>query len=212
MISKSIKYHELIITQAQEITKYNGQGRPKQGVEPTIIGYKLSIEIVPNSRKIDLLKAQQGRFILATNQLDNKVLTDHDILLEYKDQYKTEQGFRFIKGNAFEVSSVFLKKESRIQALMMVMTLCLMVYSFSELWLHQSLIQDNATVPNQLKKPTQKPSMIWVSRLFYGIHELHLKFEGYIKKYVINLKDVTKQIIGYFGPKAMVIYGLKTNV
>ncbi|CDG49523.1 IS1634-like element ISCca6 family transposase [Cardinium endosymbiont of Bemisia tabaci] len=211
-ISKSIKYHELLITQVKEITKYNGQGRPKQGAQPTIIGYNLSIEMVPNRSKIDLLKAQQGRFILATNELDNKVLTDHDILLEYKDQYKTEQGFRFIKGNAFEVSSVFLKKASRIQALMMVMTLCLMVYSFSELWLHQSLVQHNATVPNQLKKPTQKPTMIWVSRLFYGIHELHLKFKGYIKKYVINLKKVTKQIISYFGPKAMAIYGLKTNV
>jgi len=27
----------------------------------------------------------------------------------------------------------------------------------------------------------------------------------------VNLKAVTKQIIGYFGPKAMEIYGLKTS-
>ncbi len=55
---------------------------------------------------------QKGRFILATNQLDKQLLTDEDMLKEYKNQHKTEVSFRFIKGNTFEVSSVFLKKKS----------------------------------------------------------------------------------------------------
>ena len=50
------------------------------------------------------------------------MLPDADLLPEYKKQYKTEHGFAFIKGDTFEVASIFLKTPSRIEALMMVMT------------------------------------------------------------------------------------------
>jgi transposase len=50
-------------------------------------------------------------------------------LSTYKEQQGVERGFRFIKDPLFHLSGVFLKKPERIDALMMVMTLCLMVYN-----------------------------------------------------------------------------------
>ena len=75
-----------------------------------------------DSIKIAISKLTKGRFILATNQLDIKLLPTETILSEYKEQSKTESGFKFIKDNSFEVSSIFLKKAERISALMMIMT------------------------------------------------------------------------------------------
>jgi transposase len=51
------------------------------------------------------------------------------MLSTYKEQQGGERGFRFIKDPLFHLSGVFLKKPERIDALMMVMTLCLMVYN-----------------------------------------------------------------------------------
>jgi len=43
--------------------------------------------------------------------LEQAKLSELDFLSEYKNQYKTEQGFAFIKGDTFEVASVFLKNK-----------------------------------------------------------------------------------------------------
>jgi transposase len=206
---KKVKYHDIVHT-IEIVEKHAGKGRPKNGVVAKTVGYQIKCVLNQNEEEIIGYRLQKGRFILATNQLDNTVLSDQDMLTEYKEQTKTEAAFRFIKGNAMEVSSVFLKNESRVQAFMMVMTLCLMVYSLGELFVRQALAEHNQTIPNQLKKPTKMPTMAWVCRLFHGIQVLHVQFEGYLQQIVINLKEVTKQLISYFGRRAQQIYGLKT--
>lgn len=50
-----------------------------------------------------------GRFILATNVLENNDLTPSQALVEYKEQQTAERGFRFLKDLLFFTSSVFLK-------------------------------------------------------------------------------------------------------
>jgi transposase len=61
---------------------------------------------------------------LATNDLS---LTPEEILSYYKSQSTIERGFRFLKDDSFHVSEVYLKKESRIEALSMTMALCLFI-------------------------------------------------------------------------------------
>ena len=164
-----------------------------------------------NEDKIATTRLEKGRFILATNELDADKLPDNNILPTYKDQSKTESGFKFIKGHAFEVASVFLKKPARIEALMMIMTLCLMVYSFAQYFLRDALEKANETVPNQLKKPTKNPSMSWVFRMFHGVHLLNISFKEYTQTLIINLTAITTKIIEFFGPRAKYIYGLCEN-
>lgn len=70
-----------------------------------------------------------GYFILSTNELDQNSLHAGELLSAYKSQQQVEGGFRFLKSPEFLVSSLYLKKPERIEALLMVMTLCLMVYA-----------------------------------------------------------------------------------
>ena len=81
-------------------------------------------------------------------------------------QSGTECGFKFIKDDTFQVDSVFLKTPERINALMAVMTLCLMIYGVTQYELRQSLQEKGETVLNQAKKPTDKPSLKWIYLLF----------------------------------------------
>ncbi len=106
----------------------------------------------------------------------------------------------------FKWDCVLLKTPHRIDALMIQMTLCLMVYGVSEYELRQSLQTTGDSVPDQKRKPTQKPSMKWVYFLFQGVQELSLKLENDTQTLVINVNDVLKLIVGHCGPRARSIY------
>lgn len=110
------------------------------------------------------------------------------------------------KDDRFQVDSVFFKTPARIEALMMVMTLCLMVYGLSEYELHRSLQASNQQILNQSKKLTARPSLSWIYFLFRGVNELCIKTGNQIKKLVINVNPLLKQIIGHFGERAKYIY------
>lgn len=207
--SQTLAYHKIDFS-VNETMQHEGRGRPSKGAQPSLRGYQVTGEIIQDEAKIGPLRNEKGRFILATNQLDRDILPDAALLSTYKEQSKTESGFRFLKDDTFEVSSIFLKKPERIAALMMVMTLCLMVYAFAQYGFRRALQAANDTIPNQLKKATDKPTMKWVYRLFQGVQVLTIQLGRKIQEIVINLNETTRKIIGYFGRKALQIYGLES--
>lgn len=201
------KFHK-ITAEIKPIEKYSKKGRPSKEDKPEVIGYKIECQIAEDEDKIRPVRNSKGRFILATNELDKSVIKDSNILTAYKEQAKTESGFKFIKDDTFEVDSVFLKKPERICALMMVMTLCLMIYSIAQYKVRQALIANNETVPSQTGKEIQNPTMKRICRFFKGVQVLSIYIGEKTQELVINLKDISKRIIGYFGAEAKAIYGL----
>jgi len=92
-------------------------------------------------------------FVLATNDPELSVDT---ILTYYKEQGKVEGLFRFLKDKSFRVAEIFLKNNSRIKALAMIMVLCLFIYSMTEFRLRRELARSgNGYQPN---KKTDKPA------------------------------------------------------
>jgi transposase len=128
------------------------------------------------------------------------------MLTEYKDQSKTESDFKFIKDSTFEVSSVFLKKPGRIAALMMIMTLCLMVYGFVQHYVREKLKKQKKTVPNQKKKEIDNPTAAWIFKILYKIQLVLVRMDEGVKEFVANVDDLRAKIIKLFGHAAMQIY------
>jgi len=93
------------------------------------VSYKSTAEIEYNPAVLAEERRILGRFVLATNDLE---LSADELLANYKGQGAVERGFRFLKDKSFRVAEVFLKKISRIQALAMVMVLCLFIYALTE--------------------------------------------------------------------------------
>ena len=116
-----------------------------------------------------------------------------------------------LKDPWFMVDSIFLKSPKRIEALMMIMTLCLLVYNVAQHKLRERLKEDNDTLPNQLNKPVQNPTMRWIFQLMEGVSIVRLvgdSVRGFVKEFITNLTALRKKIIRLFGPAACVIYGL----
>ncbi|WP_319578363.1 IS1634 family transposase [uncultured Methanospirillum sp.] len=180
------------------------RGRPKKD-EQLVTKFIVNAEISLNQVLIEQERSILGRFILATNDLD---LDPDTSLSYYKGQSQVEKGFRFLKDKTFRVSDVFLKNIGRIQALAMVMVLCLYVYAVAEYRLRKGLREANETIPDQTGKPTQKPTMRWIFFLFRRVKEISLRIEGMIVTKVLNLNDILIKIIRFLGPHCEKYYSL----
>jgi transposase len=213
-ITKKWKYHSLEYTLIP-ITKHKSKGRPKPGTVAEVVGYKVSGRVVENAVEIGKAKNSRGRFILATNQLDKTTLPDNMILSEYKGQASIEKGFRFLKDPWFMVSSLFLKKNTRIEALMSIMTLCLMVYNIAERKMRQELKKNGNQIPLQNKKLSDKPSLKWAFQLMQDIAVLSfMNIPGTTNNILkmTTLDDVHKKIISFFGGNVKKIYEINDKL
>ena len=121
----------------------------------------------------------------------------------YKDQQKVERGFRFLKDPMFMASTLFLKSRKRIMALMMVMTICLMVYAALEYRIREQLDIKNETFPNQKGKPVSNPTARWVFQFFSGIHLLII---GGTQQVVLNLNEHHLRLLKLLGRRYEKIY------
>ncbi len=149
------KQSERCQAEVQVISKpcYKTKGRPTDGAVPDHYDYYVvGCCSVPVQTRQDA-EASLGCFILATNDTDTGRLDTTELLKTYKSQQQAERGFPFLKSPDFLVSSLCLRKPERIEALLMVMTLCLMVYAAMQHGIRYELKKQSRTFPDMKKKP-----------------------------------------------------------
>ena len=177
---------------------YGKRGRPGPGTQPDQIIYyitgALASRLTDRRARID----QQSCFLLATNELDAAQLPAPAVLDGYKGQASAERGFRFLKAPQFLASSLYLKKPERVMALLMVMTVCLLVYAALEYRIRTALKDHEETFPDQKGKPTQHPTARWVFHYFVGIHVLYIPGQGL---FVLNLTDEHLHLLQLLGKR-----------
>ena len=179
------------------VARYGKRGRPGAGALPNQVVYQIEGALRSS------LATRQARliapccFLVATNELEATVLSDADLLAGYQGQGQAERGFRFLKDPAFLASSLYLKKPERIMALLMVMTICLLVYAALEYRIRQALQAGGATFPDQKGKRTATPTARWVFHYFVGIHLLYLPDQSW--PIVINVTEEHQNLLNLLG-------------
>ena len=121
--SKKLKYHKMKDSKVIAKSCHTRRGRPSKQDQKKV-HYCVSATLEKDEDRISKVIISKGRFIVATNELDRKLLSSAEMLSNYKEQQSVERGFRFLKDSSFMTSSVFLKKQERIVALAMIMCLC----------------------------------------------------------------------------------------
>ena len=196
-LEKKLKYTVISDFKIIEIKKHTRVGRPKKGEEGKQTTYKIKCNAATSLLKVADIENAKGYFILSTNDLNEKDFTSFEVLKTYKEQQSVERGFRFLKSPDFLVSSFYLKKPERIESLLMVMTLCLLVYASIEYKVRNKLKQLNTYFPNQKRKPYQNPTTRWIFFCFLGLHLLTQKRK---KLQVTNIKERHRTILNCLGP------------
>ncbi len=173
-LNKKLKYHQI-----ESIDYLEKESKDK------INFYQVNASLSENINAIKMAYQSAGRFILATNILDEESLSNDDMLSEYKAQQSCERGFGFLKDHAsrlnggnprtalaplFFADSIFLKSPERIEAMAMIMGLCLLVYTLAQRQIRTALSASKSTVKNQLGKSINNPTMRWIFQCFQCIH------------------------------------------
>jgi transposase len=205
------KYHQAS-GEVTPVTKHAHPGRPSAGTEPDVIGYALTGRVKEFTPGVEEAKRSLGKFILATNETDSQELPAVAMLENYTAQgISVERGFRFLKDPLFFTDSLFLKNPGRIMALIMIMGLALLIFALGERQLRLALKQNNQTIPDQKRKPTQNPTLRWVFQIFEGLHVLSVVINGRVTtRRMLNLRPVHLQILGLLGAHVQACYLIKT--
>ena len=154
--------------------KYGRAGRPRQDATPSEQEWHVQGQLELDPDAVEREVRRKAVFLIATNVLEVAVLPDRELIQTYKAQSAVERGFAFLKDPLFLASSVFVKKPQRIMALAFVMVLCLLVYRLAEVRVRQRLVAAEQTVPDQLRRPTTRPTMRWLFQCFDGIDLHHM--------------------------------------
>jgi len=192
-------------TQLVEHPKHRQRGRPRTGALPASTEWQIVATLAVDVAAVAQEARRKAAFLVATNVLDPTRLSDQELIQTYKDQHSVERGFAFLKDPLFLASSVFVKKPERIVALALVMVLCLLVYRLvyrlAEHRLRQQLAVTGQTIPSQVNKPTDRPTMRWVFQCFEGVDLLHIRHgPGPDVALVLRLQPLHQQVLTLLGP------------
>nr|WP_275993565.1 IS1634 family transposase [Argonema antarcticum] len=105
-LSNYLKYHEIKDIEYAEKASYEQSGRPSKLTKQNKIKYQVKGRLEIRLSVIEAEKTKAGRFILATNVVDNNELTNDEVRSEYKAQQSNQRGFRFLKDPLFFTASV----------------------------------------------------------------------------------------------------------
>jgi len=203
-LQKTLKVVALHDPRIVDVTGFKSKGRPRKGQPPDAVNYRIEAGVASvletRHRKIQ----QKSCFIIASNQLEEAQLS-HEEMLDYytPGQQKVEHGFRFLKEPWFMANTLFLKSPKRIMALMMIMTLCLLIYGALEYRIRQSLQQQQQTFPTQLGTTTAKPTARWVFQFFAGIHVLLIDS---CREVILNSNIYHQQLLKLLGERYVRLY------
>lgn len=190
---KKLKYHKLSDIQAVEVSVKLSKEQAIHG-DSSRISYRIQANLERDESVIELELRRAGRFVLATNVLDTQQLSPQEMLEEYKAQQSTERGFGFLKDPLFFTDSVFLKSPERVEAMAMLMGLCLLIYTLGQRQMRQAVQQAWLGIKNQLGKLTQRPTFRWIFQCFQAVHLLIVNGV----KQISNLTDERLWILQFF--------------
>ena len=209
---KKYPYHKIIDSNVTVSLRHEKVGRPALGAAQATNLYQIRATTEVEKTAVMQVLNQRSCFVLATNIVENK-LAAADIIKEYKDQDYVEKGFAFMKAPSFFAAAFYIKSVARIQAMLVVMTLALLVYTVAQRRLRSSLAINKKTIPNQIKKPTARPTLRWAFQIIEGIDYVKVyAVAGPIQTVIQGLTDLKKLILSCFGKAVMKIYRIEEQL
>lgn len=180
----SMPYHNLTTRIEEEITYAKGRP-PKEGSRKVAARrWRIHAEIVERPEVIEQKRAEAGCFVLLSNRPSQgpDAQTSEELLRTYKAQDGIERNFSFLK-DPLIVNDLFLKKPERIEALGMVLLLCLLIWNLMQRQMRQHLETNNSTLEGLgRRKTTTRPTSYMMTTKFKRVLILKVGQSRRLKK------------------------------
>jgi transposase len=180
------------------------RGRPRQDAQPAPVTSPLEGTLASRLATRQARVDQHRCFILATQARDDVRVPPQALLESDKGPGHAERGVRFLTDPPLLASSCSRKTPARLMALLMVMTVCLLVYAALAYRLRTALKEQDATCPHQQGQPVQHPTARWVFQDFVGIHVLRIP--GQWDSIVLHLTEGHQCLLPLLGKPSTRLY------
>ena len=207
LVGKKWKLHHVTGLEIVTINKYDTSGRPGDTL-PTRFEYRAKISWRSNEEAQRILAERKASFVLATNVAEEH-LADDDVVSSYKNQQHVERGYRFLKDPLFFANGFYLKKPSRISALITIMTLALLVYTIAQKKLRSAMKKNGVRLPNQIGQMKEKMTIRRVFQVMSGIH--FVKTPEISTGFIQGVTVLQATILKLFSPQVQQLYQLKLD-
>ena len=177
------------------------KGRRAADAEPVGYNHFVQLTVERNEEIIAEEKNEKAVFVIVTNDTENDWKAA-ELLKNYKSQQRVERGFRFLKDPQFFMDSFFLKKPERIEALLMIMVTSLFVYSATEYIIRKKLKKESKTLPNQVNKEVQNPTVRWIYSMFTNVGRMVTED----KSIYVGLTDFQRRTVEALGEEWLKMY------
>lgn len=205
-LDKKLRYHRFITAEITSTPAKKRRGRPSAN-EPIVLEYRVKAVFEPTDDKDrDFWLWHNAMFVIGTNDLSSPA--DEIMSIYRKDQQGVERAFRFLKSPTYFADAFFFKNTKRVVALLTLMTISLLVYSLLQRKLRKALETRDETVPNQVNKPTKRPTMNWVNQCFEGIDLICHKGAHGVRYVFVRLSEFALKVLSLLGPQYVARYSL----
>ena len=176
--SKNFRYCKLVNSGIvkEEIPRRGRKPKAPVPEEEKQYRYKIELEIGINQEYCDMVRRNRSFFVVATNDV--------------------ERGFRFLKDPEFFADSIFVSKNEYIQALLMIMTFGLAVFSGLESKLRNPMKESNVQLPNQTGKLTDKITMRYVFQIFSTVITIVLNNGERLFYHISEQANIIQELLG----------------
>ncbi len=160
-LTKIVKFCTVDNISYEDVFK-NTRGRPKNDgkKEEFLATVKVHAAVSINKETVDKAIAQEMMYGILTTDTERN-WTMAELLGVYKRQSVIERSWRVCKDPRFFVDSIYLKKPSRIDALLWLMSLALLVYSALEYYLRRTMREHQLSIKKlESKGRNERPTLM----------------------------------------------------
>lgn len=180
------RFHELSFEVTEETIreKRARRGRPRKDEQPpaeTAV-YRASVTIDGiDQGQVEQARERESCFVLITNLMDADKYPASSILGEYKQQSRVEARFSFLK-SPYLLGQVFLKKQSRIEALGYVLLMALFIATLLERRVRNNLEAEGTPIMIPGKRNTMRPTARMILDMLDTVQVAHVEHEGIVRR------------------------------
>ena len=189
--------------QITEIPVY-GRGRPSKSEPRKIIKrhWQIKATILEKADAVAKKREEAGCFVLLTNRpaQGEDAQSAEDLLRSYKAQDGIERNYSFLK-DPLIVNDLFLKKPERIEALGMILLICLLIWNLMQRSMRLYVEKTGTTVEGWKGKPTDRPTSFMMTTKFQGLQVVRV---GHIRLLKPGLTQTQKNYLLALGVSEMV--------
>jgi transposase len=155
-----------------------------------------TVEVTRQQERIALAKRAMGWRVYATNHLGMGLAA---VVWAYRGQHRLEKDWSRLKGRSLSLTPLYVQEESRIQGLVLLLSLAVRLLTLLEGTVRQKLAQTQQTLkgvyPGQPGRQTRRPSAELLLRVFEGISRTFVELAGQLITHVTPLTPLQKQLL-----------------